>query len=681
MERLVGAEGNAETNIEEITVEKASSSLSLTKRIADPVVYKLVRVEGDGRLVPATDDELMEVENLLEDDKGELPFVEEHRYPKECISSDGFSSEKAGLESSEDMPGLSQTENMEVDARKLHARLEYIGEMLQKVKQEERLHLSSESPDSSSNCMNVDRPSPDKHNQSPIRHDKPHAENPLLETDSLQLPKLNDPDTTQVASAEMCPELRGSVFGESSASDTPTTRKPDFSTIKGEICLDNLSIRELHETFRATFGRETSVKDKLWLKRRIAMGLTNSCDVSTTSFIIKDKTLIHKKEKEVVSGLENSNTADGSLSRDEIVGATSVDHRDQITRLTEKSEDRQVLSGKRLRTSQTEYDAKNEVEADMKGEYLHMQQTGAKRVRKPTRRYIEELSEVETRECSGRSVSSFKNSDHGQPSLKSWARPVGTGSVDLAGTSVFTRQDSLEGPGFQIPHVSRVRRGRPRENFLPLMTYHSSGMTEKFAEKVVGVHASRQDGESGSNMRALTEQILQPTSTEAEKESLPGVTHTVEQQQDLEPEKLESSQDNSDENLTSVPTSKSGTRRKHHRAWTLGEVMKLVDGVSRYGAGRWSEIKRLAFASYTYRTSVDLKDKWRNLLRASLSQAPATDQGMKSSRKHASIPIPADILVRVRELAETQSQVAPERSSCKWAGHSKSVHESRSGYL
>lgn len=61
----------------------------------------MLQVEGDGRLVPATDDELMEVENLLEDDKGELPFVEEHRYPKECISSDGFSSEKAGLESSE----------------------------------------------------------------------------------------------------------------------------------------------------------------------------------------------------------------------------------------------------------------------------------------------------------------------------------------------------------------------------------------------------------------------------------------------------------------------------------------------------------------------------------------------------------------------------------------------------
>ncbi|KAI9102951.1 hypothetical protein K1719_023390 [Acacia pycnantha] len=48
-------------------------------------------------------------------------------------------------------------------------------------------------------------------------------------------------------------------------------------------------------------------------------------------------------------------------------------------------------------------------------------------------------------------------------------------------------------------------------------------------------------------------------------------------------------------------------RRKHRRAWTVAEVMKSVEGVSRCGAGRWSEIKRLSFASYSYRTSVDLK--------------------------------------------------------------------------
>jgi len=42
-------------------------------------------------------------------------------------------------------------------------------------------------------------------------------------------------------------------------------------------------------------------------------------------------------------------------------------------------------------------------------------------------------------------------------------------------------------------------------------------------------------------------------------------------------------------------------------AWTLCEVVKLVDGVARFGAGKWSEIRKLSFASYSYRTSVDLK--------------------------------------------------------------------------
>lgn len=79
-----------------------------------------------------------------------------------------------------------------------------------------------------------------------------------------------------------------------------------------------------------------------------------------------------------------------------------------------------------------------------------------------------------------------------------------------------------------------------------------------------------------------------------------GVAHNMEL-------KCTSSPGESDDNIVTVPTSKGGIRRKHHRAWTLNEVLKLVEGVSRYGAGRWSEIKRLAFASYSYRTSVDLK--------------------------------------------------------------------------
>lgn len=81
----------------------------------------------------------------------------------------------------------------------------------------------------------------------------------------------------------------------------------------------------------------------------------------------------------------------------------------------------------------------------------------------------------------------------------------------------------------------------------------------------------------------------------------------IEEGENLGMRQTDSSGDNSDDNVVTVPTAKGGRRRKHHRAWTLSEVMKLVEGVSKCGPGRWSEIKRLAFASYSYRTSVDLK--------------------------------------------------------------------------
>ncbi|KAI3778311.1 hypothetical protein L2E82_07512 [Cichorium intybus] len=98
--------------------------------------------------------------------------------------------------------------------------------------------------------------------------------------------------------------------------------KPDFSKLKWEICLDNLSVRELHATFKATFGRETSVKDKQWLKRRIYMGLSNSCDVSTTTFIIENNTIIKKPKvedhnddnKEPLVGLEGTNGSSDNIS-------------------------------------------------------------------------------------------------------------------------------------------------------------------------------------------------------------------------------------------------------------------------------------------------------------------------------------------------------------------------------
>jgi hypothetical protein len=41
--------------------------------------------------------------------------------------------------------------------------------------------------------------------------------------------------------------------------------------------------------------------------------------------------------------------------------------------------------------------------------------------------------------------------------------------------------------------------------------------------------------------------------------------------------------------------------------WTPSEVIKLVDGISEYGVGRWTDIKRLLFATSAYRTPIDLR--------------------------------------------------------------------------
>ncbi|KAJ0503275.1 putative transcription factor MYB-HB-like family [Helianthus annuus] len=74
----------------------------------------------------------------------------------------------------------------------------------------------------------------------------------------------------------------------------------------------------------------------------------------------------------------------------------------------------------------------------------------------------------------------------------------------------------------------------------------------------------------------------------------------------------------------------SGSQRKLHRLWTVSEVKKLIDGVAHFGVGKWTHIKKLLFSSSIHRTPVDLKDKWRNLLKAS--------RALKGSRIEVSYP-------------------------------------------
>lgn len=439
METVVGVEGNDEANVEETGVEKSSSALSSPKQIADPVVYKLVRVEGDGRLVPATDDEVMEVEDFLEDGKSEIHELADGGQPAWEICNAGSPSGKNQLESS----GLLKSENPEADAVKVNAQVEEIF------------------PSSA--------------------------------------PSLNDSHNNQSGSTGECPDPPEQMPGSGSSASAicAGSLNPDFAKLRGEICLDKLSIRELHEVFKATFGRETTVKDKLWLKRRIAMGLTNSCDVSTTTFTIKDNKLVKKSVEEC------SQNVSGSVTLDPLFIETDISCKESPASHGSQSEDHQIGSGKKFRTHSIEFDS---------GEHIHTEHREAKRIRKPTRRYIEELSEVESRDYSQRSMSSPKNAGLGQMFQRSCVRPVR--NVPSDGRTVVTRLDSLGGSGVQVPYVSRVRRSRPRKNVMALMKFDPSGMgmAAKLVEKALVVHSTQTDDDSEDIMsknRSSANQIQQ----------------------------------------------------------------------------------------------------------------------------------------------------------------------------
>ncbi|MCD7446692.1 hypothetical protein HAX54_014463 [Datura stramonium] len=131
------------------------------------------------------------------------------------------------------------------------------------------------------------------------------------------------------------------------------------------------------------------------------------------------------------------------------------------------------------------------------------------------------------------------------------------------------------------------------------------------------------------------------------------------------------SSDNTSEDDWTIRSETRGTNqdRKHNKYWSTPEVLKLVEGVSKYGVGRWSDIKKMFFQSSMHRSPADLKDKWRNLLRAS-SQRLQSRRGVDAKKKHGVPSIPHDVLNRVRELAviyphsrQRRSRISPTASS------------------
>ncbi|XP_023519815.1 uncharacterized protein LOC111783147 isoform X2 [Cucurbita pepo subsp. pepo] len=224
-----------------------------------------------------------------------------------------------------------------------------------------------------------------------------------------------------------------------------------------------------------------------------------------------------------------------------------------------------------------------------------------KRLRKPPRRYSEESVEQKSRSNSKKSAprASKDKSRHSESHKQQWQKK-------LKAAPVVYKDKSFNGGCIQVPFG------------LPIEESHS-------AKKIICW-----EPEEIKENRILC----------------------IKDKNDVESFSAESEDENTeDECATKVYNAQKGnSRRKHHISWTLSEVMKLIEGVSEYGVGRWTEIKRLQFSSSSHRTSVDLKDKWRNLLKASDTQLQ-NRRKVVVGRKQTSQQVPESVLCRVRELA------------------------------
>lgn len=209
-----------------------------------------------------------------------------------------------------------------------------------------------------------------------------------------------------------------------------TASNNGFSGDTDEMCLGNLSIKALQETFRATFGRETTCKDKLWLKRKIEMGL------------IRPRVMPTNDNGLIIGGQDNCTGTVVAVSKDTVDEGRANTCKDTPSTpdCTDDFEDSLIEAS-------VDHYSGNE---DFEGEYR-----SAKRVRKATRRYIEEISKLEEQQQSKESL--IPSKDERSISTVSSGRRV-----------VVTRMVSLGGSIIQVPYVSHVRRSRPRENIMAL---------------------------------------------------------------------------------------------------------------------------------------------------------------------------------------------------------------------
>ncbi|PON66561.1 Octamer-binding transcription factor [Parasponia andersonii] len=352
--------------------------------------------------------------------------------------------------------------------------------------------------------------------------------------------------------------------------------------------LDQVVAKELHEAFKSLSGQESFVTDKNWPKKDDLYGFENYAELDISKLLKVDaNSMVKEGEASFSSLVEYSGNVNGLVT-----GALNNE------RMSQNQKRKRVDGCESLKTTS---DFKVEISSLDEGDKAGLL-VSPKRSRKPPRRYIEESLDYETKSHNRKCGIGRKSRDrnlHDRYQKYNWQQ-------EFQAEELVYEDDSFNGGCIQVPFGLPMEKEHPKKNKLS-----------------PGFEDSKDNG------------LLDP------KEKL-----------DIEPLLVESQEDISeDECFVRSHTLKGNGRRKRHISWTPEEVVKLVEGVSQCGVGKWTEIKRLLFSSSSHRTSVDLKDKWRNLLRASCTQLQIKEK-VEQNRKQTSLNyVPESILCRVRELA------------------------------
>lgn len=433
------------------------------------------------------------------------------------------------------------------------------------------------------------------------------CEDYLLDADFGESGKKLDHDS----SIELQKLVSGSHDPADNAGDNETSHKSDSSdpTVLNK-CLGDPDMNDStsHDIFSCTADSEMSLEER-WFKY----------PTFTVENIEEDVSSLFSESNNKTMGCTHS-VASGEL----------------LCPLTANQETKHIPMGENKNVSLIGKDAlpsKSSIQANI---VTHAE----KRLRKPPQRFIDELSEPKSRPHKRREVST--------PSSKGKFPRVGSYKhCDIKSRAERLSPEETAGKAIQVPFGPIVHKESRTSCALPLVQKESrTSCALALVQK-----------ESRTSRAPIVEKVLQldkkPLLQPHKQALVPRHKEVVLQPQKevlLQPQKEASVDESEEDEIAGVKLGEDGGRRKHHILWTVSEVKKLIDGVSKYGVGRWSRIKKDLFPSSAHRTPVDLKDKWRNLLKASCAQREGK-KGEDRKRNLAWRPLPKTILRRVSELA------------------------------